>query len=71
MKHWILKITTMICMGIIALLGLGACKSAKSLENEGNGKEKVKPIDRDPGRVKLMYGVRPTPYSTKIQEEKE
>jgi hypothetical protein len=74
MRHWLLKITTMVCMGIIAMLGLGACKSAKALENDENGKgneEKVKPIDRDPGRVRLMYGVRPTPYSTKIQEEQE
>lgn len=56
------------------MLGLGACKSAKSLENDENGKgneEKVKPIDRDPGRVRLMYGVRPTPYYERIPMESD
>lgn len=60
-------------MGVIALLGLGACKSTKTLEKEEQDKQKgqgVKPIDRDNGRVRLLYGVRPTPYSEKIPQEK-
>ncbi len=74
MRKPFLKLTTLLCSGIIALLGLGACKSSKALEKEEQkqqGNEKVKPIDRDNGRVRLMYGVRPTPYINKIQEETE
>ena len=37
-------------------------------EQKQQGNEKVKPIDRDNGRVRLMYGVRPTPYSDKIHQ---
>ena len=72
MRKPFLKLTTLLCSGIIALLGLGACKSSKALEKEEQkqqGNEKVKPIDRDNGRVRLMYGVRPIPYSDKIHQE--
>ena len=76
MRKPFLKLTTLLCSGIIALLGLGACKSSKALEkeeqrkqNEKQNDQNVKPIDRDNGRVRLMYGVRPTPYSDKIPQE--
>lgn len=74
MRHWLLKLTTMVCTGIIAILGLGACKSSKAFENEENNNwrdQKVKPIDKDPGRVHLMYGVRPTPYYERIPMESD
>ena len=72
MRKPFLKLITLLCSGIIALLGLGACKSSKALEKEEQRKQNdqnVKPIDRDNGRVRLMYGVRPTPYSDKIHQE--
>ena len=72
MRKPFLKLTALLCSGIIALLGLGACKSSKALEKEEQRKQNdqnVTPIDRDNGRVRLMYGVRPTPYSDKIPQE--
>ena len=74
MKRPLLKLTTLLCSGIIAMLGLGACKSSKALEREEQKRQSndgVRPIDKGHERIRALYGVRPTPYINKMQEETE
>ena len=74
MRKPFLKLTTLLCSGIIAMLGLGACKSSKALEREEQkqqSNEGVRPIDKGHERIRALYGVRPTPYINKMQEETE